>query len=315
MTAANRIDVHQHIIPPSHARWLTDHGFNSAGIAIPSWSRESALSMMDELHIGAAVLSVSAPGVHLGNDEEARSQAREVNEFTAELVKDRPDRFGFFASLPLPDVDGALAEISACDPLNPDGYILLANAGGRYLGDELFEPVMQELNRRSATILVHPTVLPGMSVPWLPPPIVDFLLDTTRTALHLVMSRSMARHFALKIILSHAGGFIPYAAHRFAHAMGLNPSPLLPPMPPDEILGGLHRFYFDTTLSSSPATMAALLTFTDTSQVMFGSDLPHATFPLADRFTRQLDRSDVAAAQLDAINRGTAVGLFPRFAT
>jgi 6-methylsalicylate decarboxylase len=87
---------------------------------------------MDDLDVATAIVSVSAPEVHLdpavtGADAVARSWARKVNEFAAELVKDHPDRFGFFATLTLPDVAGAIAEAEyAFDVLGTDGVILLA---------------------------------------------------------------------------------------------------------------------------------------------------------------------------------------------
>ncbi len=66
---------------------------------------------MDRESIATGILSLSAPGVHLADDAEGRVLARDVNEYGAELVKSRPDRFGQFACIPLPDVDGALAEV------------------------------------------------------------------------------------------------------------------------------------------------------------------------------------------------------------
>jgi aminocarboxymuconate-semialdehyde decarboxylase len=38
------------------------------GIAPPPWSRESALSFLDDAGIDVAVTSISTPGVHTGDD-------------------------------------------------------------------------------------------------------------------------------------------------------------------------------------------------------------------------------------------------------
>ena len=57
--------------------------------------------------IATGILSVSTPGVHLGDAALARDKAREVNEFAADVARRMPDRFGFFATLTLPDVEGA----------------------------------------------------------------------------------------------------------------------------------------------------------------------------------------------------------------
>ena len=81
---------------------------------------------MDRHDISAAVLSISTSGVHLGEDAEARAMARDVNDYAAEVKRDHPDRFGFFATLTLPDVDGALAELDRdFGTLGADGVVLL----------------------------------------------------------------------------------------------------------------------------------------------------------------------------------------------
>ncbi|MEV5517742.1 amidohydrolase family protein [Streptomyces flaveolus] len=78
----------------------------------------------------------------------------------------RPDRFGFFATLTLPDVEGAVAEAGhALDELGADGVVLLANSKGVYLGDSAFDPLMDALNRRSAVVFVHPSALPADPAP------------------------------------------------------------------------------------------------------------------------------------------------------
>lgn len=212
-----RIDTHQHFVPPAYARWLERQGLTAGGLAIPPWSAAGALGLMDALGIRAAVVSISTPDVHLGDTARARAMAREVNKFAARLAADHPGRFGFFATLTLPDVDGALAELAhACDTLGADGVVLLANVQGIYLGDAAFEPLMDELDRRAAVVFVHPAQLPGPALAGLPPFAVDFLLDTTRAAVNMARRGWLDRYPRLRIILSHGGGFLPYAAERVA---------------------------------------------------------------------------------------------------
>src|SRR5262245_16154198 len=113
--AHRRIDVHHHAVPAPYAEWLRAKGIRDAGgRALPDWSPEESLRLMDEPEIAAAILSMSAPGVcpdpSRRNDGEARAMARRMNELLARVVQDQPTRFGFFATLTLPDVDGALEE-------------------------------------------------------------------------------------------------------------------------------------------------------------------------------------------------------------
>lgn len=308
MTPALRIDTHQHIVPPRYGAWLHEQGLSAGGLPIPDWSLEGALDMMQAARIERAVLSISTPGVHLGDDAQARDMAREVNEFCAALVKQHPQRFGFFATLTLPDVEGAIAEARyALDVLKADGVVLLANVGGTYLGDPAWEPLMAELNQRHAVVFVHPSFLPGPSVEGIPAYAADFLLDTTRAALSYAKSGALERYPHLKVILSHGGGFLPYAAERVARVCspdGGNPAGI----------ARLQQFYFDVALSSSPYALPALLAFAKPSHILYGSDWPHAPKARGLHFADMLDAFALSAEQRSAIHRGNALALFPRLA-
>jgi predicted TIM-barrel fold metal-dependent hydrolase len=116
----------------------------------------------------------------------ARGMARAHNEYAADLVREHPGRFGFFAKLTLPDLDWALDELAyAYDDLGADGIVLHANCKGLYLGDPAFDALFDELDRRRSVIFVHPSTLPGPGVPGIPAYAADFLLDTVRAALYL----------------------------------------------------------------------------------------------------------------------------------
>ena len=162
MAPRRRIDTHHHVVPPAYAEWLRASGQEAGGLPIPSWTEEAALSLMDAHEIEMSILSVSTPGAHLGDDREARRIAREVNEFAADVVARNPGRFGFFATLTLPDVEGSIAEAAyALDTLKADGVVLLANTHGQYLGAPELERLFAELDRRNTVVFVHPSVLPG----------------------------------------------------------------------------------------------------------------------------------------------------------
>lgn len=264
---------------------------------------------MDSQAIATGILSLSAPGVHLASDVEGRALARQVNEYHADLVRSRPDRFGQFACVPLPDIDGSVAEATyALDELHADGVVLLSNAAGRYLGDPDFEPLWAELDARAAVVFIHPTEPPVPMLKGLPSPLVDYPFDTTRTAIHMVANGVTSRHTRIKVILSHAGGFLPYAAYRFVGAAQFNPGTTS-----EGIMADMKRFYFDTALSSTPAALPSLLAFADPTHITFGSDFPFA--PDSHQFTAELDIYPLDEDLRRAINRGNAEKLFPRLAS
>jgi predicted TIM-barrel fold metal-dependent hydrolase len=305
--ATRRIDTHHHVLPPDYAAWLRRHRKVAGDLPIPDWSAEAALAWMDERGIETAILSVSTPGVDPWPTADARAMARDLNEYVAALVRSRPDRFGLFATLCLPDVQGSLDELAhAFDVLQADGVVLLANHRGVYLGEKELEPLFEELDRRRAVVFVHPSTPPGLeALPGVPSFVADFLLDTTRAALLLARSGTLDRHPHVKILLSHAGGFVPYAAYRLSAGASPTGNPL-------DGIARLKRFYFDVALSGSPTALPSLLAFAAPGRVCFGSDFPYAPPPAIAAFTGMYESFPLAEAQRASIDRGAAESLFPR---
>jgi 6-methylsalicylate decarboxylase len=308
-----RIDVHQHVVPPFYAQTLASHGGDPSGSVTPDWSPERAIDFMNSQQIATGILSVSTPSVVGWARDERREVARRINEYTADLVAERPDRFGSFATLPLPDIDDALAEVDyALGTLHADGVVLMASYAGRYLGDPVFEPLWAELNCRRALVFEHPGATPGQ--PLLPPaagvapPMADFPFQTTRTGVQLVLNGVMDRYPGVRIILSHAGGFLPYASLRFAElARVFNPDAASP----DALLTSFRRFYFDTALASGPA-LPTLKAFAGSSHILFGTDSPYE-HGVSAAFTAALDADgSLTADDQTAISHGNAQALFPR---
>jgi predicted TIM-barrel fold metal-dependent hydrolase len=275
--------------------------------------------------IGTAILSVSTPGAWFGDVTETRYWARHLNEYAAELVERRPDRFGFFATLTLPDVDGAIAEAEyALDTLHADGVILLANNAGLYLGDPEFDRLLAFLDERAAVVFIHPGESPAEPVPGVPTFTADFLLDTTRTAISLIMSGAMEKYTRIRFILSHAGGFLPYASYRVLLAM-LREEPTLKRvgmlLNQDQVIkekmSVFRRFWYDTALSSSPAVFPSLLEIAGPDRILFGSDYPFAPGIGVKFMTGRYESEDASVITervREMIDRGNAEALFPRLA-
>lgn len=289
-----RIDTHSHFIPPFYLDILRSKGLDSGGRAIPRWTPEGHIEVMDSIGVETAVVSISTPGVHLpGYDvTSARKLARDVNEYGHKISVEYPGRFMFFATLTLPDVEGAIAEaIYALDTLKAAGVVLFANHEGEYLGSKKFDPLMTVLNEREAVVFVHPNSVPFAPVPdtvedtIVPEFVMDFLLDTTRAAGNLVLKNVTGRYPNIKFILSHSGGFLPFAAYRMGGALSF-----LTRENAERTMKALASFYVDTALSSSPSALPSTVAFIPHNQITFGSDFPFApTFGIK-----------IATGQLDA---------------
>lgn len=311
MTVMRRIDTHQHLIPPDYRKALHAAGMDEfAGRMVPDWSAEAALATMAELEVATAILSVSTPGTtFLPAQADAAALARDLNDYTADLAAGQPDRFGFFATVPMPHLEQSVAEaIRALDELRADGVVLLANSAGTYLGQDGQDDLFAALDARSAVVFIHPAELPGPAVEGIAAFVADFLLDTTRAAYLLVRNGILRRYPSIRFILAHAGGFMPYASYRMAAGITADTG-----RSPTDSLDDFSSFYFDTALSSSAAALPTLLAFARPGHITFGSDWPFAPVAAGQFFATALDTyKGLDQAALEAINRTNALALFPR---
>jgi 6-methylsalicylate decarboxylase len=311
------VDVHHHILPDFFFRATNEAHDPVGGIAPQAWSTESALSFMDDAGIDVGITSISTPGVHMGDDAAARALARRCNEFAADLMRSRPDRFGSFACMPLPDVAGALEELAySLDVLKLDGVVLFSNSRGVYLGDERFKPLFEELERRKAVVFVHPTVSPDPAAHslGLPDTLIDFTADTTRAVAKLHYSNTFARTPNVKYILSHAGGTIPYLAHRFAIVDAMKA------IHGEEERGTaadtFRRLYWDTAASWSDPVLNMLSSIVGMDHVLYGSDFPYIRRDIAVGSVQAIEQTQVLDdAERRAVLSGTASTLIPRLAS
>jgi 6-methylsalicylate decarboxylase len=310
------IDTHHHVVPDFYWEASNEGGEAAGGITPPRWSLDGDIAYLDEARIDAAVVSISTPGVHFGDDGAARVLAHLCNEFLAELVHQRPDRFGAFGILPLPDVEGSLREIAyALDVLGLDGVSVMTNAGGSYLGDSRFDPVFGELQLRGAVVSVHPTASPDpiAHTLGLPDSLLDYPVDTSRAIAKLHYSNTLARTPDVKYVFSHAGGTIPFLASRFGivDEMGVIPGG----EERGPVADTLRRLYWDTASAFSDPVLAMLRSVTGLDNVLFGTDYPYPADAISIGGLRHLEQT---AELRDGERRGvlgeTAKRLVPRLA-
>lgn len=266
---------------------------------------------------GTAILSVTAPGPCIEKDPvKASALARDINEYSAKLRDDDPKGFGFFASLPSPgDTELCVEEIRhSFDQLKADGVILFTRYGSdnHYLGHPDFRPVWAELNRRKAVVFVHPTH--AVDTSWVnpksPQPMYDYPHETTRTAMDLIMSNNLREFPDCKIILSHAGGTMPYLIYRVATLLELTPMSVGKSR--QEVLDDAQNFYFDLAQAAGPITLQVMLSFAKPGHVLFGTDYPNAPEPAIYYFNQALEEHEMDQQTRKEIYHGAALKLFPR---
>ncbi|MFJ3207317.1 amidohydrolase family protein [Streptomyces flaveolus] len=313
------VDVHAHFVTDSYVRQAraAGHELPDGVPAWPGWSAEAHLELMDRVGIRTAILSVSSPGVHFGDDAAARRLAREMNEEAARVTAEHPGRFGFFASLPLPDVDGALTEVAyAFDELGADGVVLETNTHGVYLGDARLETLFAELGRRRAVVFLHPTspVCWERSALGRPRPMVEFIFDTARTVTDLLMAGTLERHPGLQVIVPHCGGALPVLADRINGFMKL----FLPAGAGDapDAVEQLRRLHYDMAGPAFPRQAPALLSLVEPDRLLYGSDYCWTPAHGVDAHVATVDAAPVPAGAADwrSLTTANALRLLPRLA-
>jgi len=308
-----RIDVHHHFYPPEYLKQLTGDtpqpGSERAQPGVQNWTTARTVEEMDKHGVATAVISLSPPGCRMFDRDGNRRLARLCNDYGARMGTDHKGRFGLFGVLPMPDVEGSLAEIAyAFDTLKADGIQLMTSYGDSWLGDPKYDPVMDELNRRKATVFVHPLAPSCCSslIPWVPAALVEYPQDTNRCIMSLMFSGTLTRCPDIKFIFCHGGGSIPFLAGRVQHS-GSNRRFL--DKVPNGIEHELKKLHYDIALAAFQPSLAALFALVPKSQVLLGSDYPFSSIGAA---VGGLDAYGVSEADARAIYRGNAERLMPR---
>jgi predicted TIM-barrel fold metal-dependent hydrolase len=326
---SGRIDVHQHAILPEYRKALQragvidrppKDGMDGLGSELHEtvFTTQSILAVADEMGTaGAVLLPFSVAGIHHGDDANARYLTRATNEAVAALAGGAPDRLGFYAILPAPDVDGALAELEyAMDTLGADGVAFLSTQNGVYIGDRALDPLYAEMDRRGIVAFIHPA-RPAYTLPldlW--PPLIEYPFETTRAAVNLIYNGALAEFPRITWILAHAGGTLPYLSERLKALLEAQ-DPRRPSFRdrfPQGVEPLLKQFYYDTAIAGAAPAMSALVAVADPSHIVYGSDWPYPPKAEVVEQVRSLRAMPLFVGErLAAVERGNAAAIFSRF--
>lgn len=310
----HRIDVHHHIFPRAildlQEKLHPAGGRQSPPAGLKEWTPALMLEEMDKHGVASVIGSQPGPGGWLSNPPVARQIIRAWNEVAASLARDHRARFGFFAMLAPTDIDGSLKEMEyALDVLKADGIGFHSNYDGKYLGDPAFAPLFDELQRRKATVYIHPTLAPccGSAQPGIRTNMLEFPFDSTRNIVSLLFTGTLSRCPDVRFIISHAGGALPMMAGRIellsSEYKGLEAKI------PKGIAYELGRLYGDTAGTVSSASIFAATSLMSPARLLYGSDYPYLPIATAN----SIAKLGLSADMLRAIERDNALALFPRF--
>jgi predicted TIM-barrel fold metal-dependent hydrolase len=307
----HRIDLHHHFYPPDFVAEFDKSHERITGLA-KRWTIARALDQMDKGEVATSIWSIPFRQPKALTGEALRTVTRAVNDFAAKGINDHRGRFGLFAYLPLPDVDGALKEIEyALDTLKADGIGLFTSYDEKYLGHPDFRPVLEELNRRKCVTYVHPlSPLCCGDIAGVPASFAEYPQDTNRTVLNLLLTGTFSQLQDIRWIFSHGGAAIPLLANR-VKSLAKSLYKELAQKAPKGVDYELQRLHYETANSAYPPNMAALLKYIPISQVMFGTDYPYIS---VTENVGDLLKAGLSTADLKAIESENAKKLIPRLA-
>ena len=299
---SGKVDIHHHVRAPDSAA------------SRPEWSLQPGLAQMDANGIGWAVTYAGAVNDRPDHGGTAGARARRINEFSAAIATDHPGRFGTFASLPMLDPDACLTEIAyACDELRCEGFSMSTCYGDLWLGDPVFRPIFEELDRRRAVVFVHPVdsscstlgyesgVVTGAWLEW--------PTNTARTILSLMLNGVIRDRPNIRFVFCHGGGVMSMIISRIA---GFTGWPVIGPRRHQELFpGGIEQqfatLYFDMAQAFAPENFHALAQLVPASHIMFGSD--YDNFDI-EHSVQRVDALNLDDDAYDALCRVNALRMF-----
>lgn len=305
------IDFHAHPVTNSFRDAMEALGIDvlaDDGFPLPAWSVDDHLRFMDEAGIDHTVLSIPNPHIHNGDDEKSCNVARQVNEDVAAICREHKESFSFVAGLPLPCVDGAIKEaVYAMENLGAVGVKLATNMNGVYLGDKAFDPLMEELNRRKALVIIHPCRArqrPANVITGTVAAIYEYPADTTRAMLNMMANRVMTRFPGIRFVVPHCGSFLPYMLQRFTGVSGILAG--MGMMETVDTRAEFEKLWFDIAGDPEPVALDMLLMVADKSKIVFGSDFPHSPAKVIIEKKKHLDGNEKYRNLLEQIYSNNA---------
>lgn len=319
-----RVDLHAHCYPESYVKEIERIGKEEGGVGVkvPVWeSAEARIAEMDSIGVDVEVLALSAPNVHFSDEGLSRALAEMTNDFIAAVSQQHPERFLSLASIPLTNLDHAMAELDrAMSKLKMDGIVLGTNINKVPLSDDRFLPFFEEVDLRKIPIALHPALaigedlMPKEDVILGIPPNVGFIFETTRTIAQMIFKGTFEKLRNLTFILPHSGGAIPFLYPRWDIFYRSRPEghPIrkLPHLPGHY----LKRHYYDTALSYYPSTIRCTIDLAGIDHMLLGTDYPYTKNFRAKETIESIEKYGFSEEEKEKLYFKNAAVLFPNLA-
>ena len=307
-----RIDVHAHAFPPEFMKALRKNPPRPLEIRSNwEWDESRFLRDMDRWEVALQVLSLP----HTYEYYEPRNCSfgvelcRVANSEYAEISGRRPERFRFFAAVPLPDVEEACKELERSRSLAGfSGIALSTHIHERTLDDAAFAPFFDYANEIGLVIFLHPLQrsFPKQWYGYRLEHLIGLPVDTTFALSRLALSGFFDRYPKIKMIAAHVGGTVPFLAPRIERAFREGRSQYRP----SHYFG---KLFYDTSGPTHAAIVASVAKMFGSEQIVFGTDYPFGLGQEGKQYIEHavgvVEESGLRGAELTKIFGGNAQAL------
>ncbi|MCK5344858.1 MAG: amidohydrolase, partial [Candidatus Heimdallarchaeota archaeon] len=209
----------------------------------------------------------------------------------------------------------------AINELEMDGVILGTNINKKSLAENIFLPILEEIDKKKIPVILHPMKAIGdeyfdeedikLSIP----SNVGFIFETTRTIAQLVFRGVFEKYKNLTLILPHSGGAIPFLYPRWDMTYWSRPESHPSRKLPNPPSYYLKRFYYDTALAYSHSSLRCTLDLAGRDRVVFGTDFPYTQDFRAQDTIESIESYGLEEADKKMIYSKNAIKLFPKLKT
>jgi aminocarboxymuconate-semialdehyde decarboxylase len=282
------VDIHNHVIPvevldlyrrePAYGVRISGStwaGVHHVPFTIEASFHEPAakLAELDSHEIASAVVSPPPSLFHYEvSSDLAAVLCDTCNEGMAKFCTAAPRRLHWLANLPMQDPPRAAASYRTAVAHGCVGAAIGTSIAGRRLDEPEFEEFWDTAEAVTRPVLMHPafnTEHAGLA-PYYLQNAIGNPLETTVAVERMICAGVFARHPALRLVVLHGGGYLPYQAGRLAHASGVRPEI---PVDAPEIWRAFSQLYFDT-ITHDLAALKYLAERVGADHVVLGTDLP-----------------------------------------
>lgn len=290
-----RVDFHTHIIsedfPDLAAKYGDDRfpvlqktcscgaeimvqGKTFRKITGQTWDPVKRIEDMDKEGVDIQVLSpIPVTFSYWSNSEAGLELARSQNDFIASVVKKYPDRFVGMGTVPLQDVNLAIAEMErAVNELGLKGIQIGSNVNGQNLDDSSLYPFFEAAAEMNVPLFVHPWATLGRERldKFNSMYTIGMPSETALAAGSIIMSGMLDKLPNLKVCFAHGGGSLPYILPRMDMGWEVWPHTRNTENPPSMYA---KKLYYDS-LVYDPDNLKFMIERFGAKQIIAGSDYP-----------------------------------------